>query len=133
MVVIDRKVSANGWLVRRPRLWSLILQAATHTQSGCIGKVVASHVEGCRVDPRLRLNRITLCKNSQGVLPMRVGGATSELDLRSLTPLSVASCGRLQLGIHHWATPTSVDYCQKSIIDPTFCEKADSPLGGSWP
>ena len=40
----------------------------------------------------------------QGVLPMRVGGATSQLDLPSLTPLSVAGCGRLQLGVPHWAT-----------------------------
>ena len=33
---------------------------------------------------------------------------TSQLDLPSLTPLSVAGCGRLQLGGQHWAT--SVDY-----------------------
>ena len=39
---------------------------------------------------------------------MRVGGATSQLDLPSLT-LSVAGCGRLQLGVPRWAT--SVDYC----------------------
>ena len=36
----------------------------------------------------------TLCvynaRGAQGVLPMRVGGATSQLDLTSLTPLSVA-------------------------------------------
>ena len=32
------------------------------------------------------------------------GGATSQLDLPSLTPLSVAGCGRLQLGVLHWAT-----------------------------
>ena len=50
---------------------------------------------------------------------MRVGGATSQLDLPSLTPLSVAGCGRLQLGVPHWAT--SVDYCKWLIIDPTFC------------
>ena len=35
---------------------------------------------------------------------MRVGGATSQLDLPSLTPMSVAGCGRLQLGDPHWAT-----------------------------
>ena len=29
----------------------------------------------------------------------RVGGATSQLDLPSLMPLSVAGCGRLQLGV----------------------------------
>ena len=30
--------------------------------------------------------------------------ATSQLDLPSLTLLSVASCGRLQRGVPHWAT-----------------------------
>ena len=41
---------------------------------------------------------------------MRVEGATSQLDLPSLTPLSVASSVRLQLGVPHYAT--SVDYCK---------------------
>ena len=50
---------------------------------------------------------------------MRVGGATSQLDLPSLTPLSVAGRGRLQLGVPHWAT--SVDYRKQLIIDTTFC------------
>ena len=48
-------------------------------------------------------------RDAQGVLPMTMGGATNQLDLSFLTPLSVASCGRLQLGVRHWAT--SVDYC----------------------
>ena len=47
------------------------------------------------------------------------GGATSQLDLPSLTPLSVAGCGRLQLGVPHWAI--SVNYCKYLIIEPTFC------------
>ena len=38
------------------------------------------------------------------------GGATSQLDLQSLTPLSVAGCGRLQQGVPHWVT--SLDYCK---------------------
>ena len=50
---------------------------------------------------------------------MRVRGATSQLDLPSMTPLSVAGCGRLQLGVPHWAT--SIYYCKQLIIDPTFC------------
>ena len=41
---------------------------------------------------------------------MRVGSATSQLDLPSLTPLSVAGGGRLQLGVPNFAT--SVDYCK---------------------
>ena len=49
---------------------------------------------------------------------MRVGGATSQLELTSLTLWSIARCGRLQLGVPHWAT--SVDSCKKLIIDPTF-------------
>ena len=32
-------------------------------------------------------------RGAQGVLPMRAGSATSQLDLPSLTPLSVAGCG----------------------------------------
>ena len=35
---------------------------------------------------------------------MRAGGATSQLDIPSLTPLSIAGCGRLQQGVPHWAT-----------------------------
>ena len=38
------------------------------------------------------------------------GGVTSQLDLPSLTPLSVADCGRLQLGVPNWTT--AVDYCK---------------------
>ena len=38
------------------------------------------------------------------VLPMRVGSATSQLDLPFLTPLPVAGFGRLQIGVPHWAT-----------------------------
>ena len=40
----------------------------------------------------------------RGHCPWMSGGATSQLDLTSLAPLSVASCGRLQLGVPHWAT-----------------------------
>ena len=43
-----------------------------------------------------------------------VGGATSQLDLPSVRPLSGPGCGWLQLRVPNWAT--SVDY-----FDPTFC------------
>ena len=50
--------------------------------------------------------RIAVCTtwSSGGAALCRVGGATSQLDLPSLTPLSVAGCGWLQLGAPHWAT-----------------------------
>ena len=67
----------------------------------------------------LRLHRFILCTRHSGVQPKMVGGATSQLDLSSLTPLSVAGCGRLQLEVPHCAT--SVDYCKQLIIGPTFC------------
>ena len=83
---------------------------AFYTLSGRIGKVVASHAEGCRVDSWLRLHRFILCTRRSGGTAMRAGGATGHVDLPSLTPLSVAGCGRLQLGVPRWAA--SVDYCK---------------------
>ena len=57
---------------------------------------------------RLRLHHSI--RTAPGVLLMRVGGATNQLDLPPLTPLSVASGGRLQRGVRHLAT--SVYYCK---------------------
>ena len=62
------------------------------TLSGRIGKVVASHAAVARSIP-LRCTDLYYARGPQGVLPMRGGGATSQLDLPSLTPLSVAGCG----------------------------------------
>ena len=52
----------------------------------------------------------TACAATQGMVPIMVGGATSQLNLRSLMPLSVGGCGRLQLRVPNRAT--SVDYCK---------------------
>ena len=46
----------------------------------------------------------TFARGIQGALLMRVGVTASPLDLPSLTPLYVAGCGRLHLGVAHWAT-----------------------------
>ena len=50
------------------------------------------------------LHRFILCTRRSVGTAMRVGGATSQLDLPSLMPLPVAGCGRLQIGVPHWAT-----------------------------
>ena len=71
--------------------------------------VVASHAAAARSIPA-EAALIRAITRSSGVLPMREGGAKSQLDLPSLTPLSVAGCGRLQLGVPHLAA--SVDYCK---------------------
>ena len=51
--------------------------------------MVASYAAVARSIPA----EIALIYTNQRVLPMTVGGATSQLDLPSLTPLSVAGCG----------------------------------------
>ena len=53
-------------------------------------------------------HRLYYTRGAQEVLPIRMGEPTSQLDLPSLTPSSVASCGRLQLEFH-WTA--SIDYC----------------------
>ena len=75
-----------------------------YTLSGSISK------GGCRVDSRLRLRRFILCTRHSGSTAHEGEGATSQLNLPSLTSLSVAGGDRLQLGVPHWAT--SVYYCK---------------------
>ena len=58
-----------------------------HRQGGCLAAC------GCTFESRLGCTDLYYARAAQGVLPMRVGGATSQLDLPSLTPLSVAGCG----------------------------------------
>ena len=60
--------------------------------SGRIGKVVAQHAAVARSSPA-ECTDLYYARGAQGVLPTRVGDATSQLDLPSLTPLSVADCG----------------------------------------
>ena len=84
--------------------------------SGRTDSAFGWHYEGRTFDPYslqqvLRfVASIAPCNtwSSGGTALCRVGAATSPLDLSSLTLLSVACCGRLQLGFPHWAT--SVDY-----------------------
>ena len=66
--------------------------AICYTLSGRIGKVVASHATVARSSPA-ECTDLYYARGAQGVLPMRVGGAISQLDLPSLTLLSVAGCG----------------------------------------
>ena len=91
-----------------------------HTLSGRIGKVVASHAEGCKVarsNPGCGWAAMiyTIHEELRGNCPWGWGSIESTV----MTPLSVIGCGRLQLGVPHWAA--SVDYCKKLIIDPAFC------------
>ena len=55
--------------------------------------MVASYVAVSRSIPAAVALIYTFARGVQRVLPIRVGGATSQLDLPSLTPLSVAGCG----------------------------------------
>ena len=83
------------------RRWLLVEQIVVVTVLGCGMKVDAMwHVPQGK-------SCIALCNtwSSWYIALCRVGGATSQLD-----PLSIASCGRLQLGTPHCAI--SVNYCK---------------------
>ena len=73
-------------------LWANIIYIQYYTLSGRIGKVVASHAAVARSSPA-ECTDLYYARGAQGALQMRVGGATSQLDLPSLTLLSVAGCG----------------------------------------
>ena len=62
--------------------------------------MVASHAEGCKVDS-LAAPIYTVHEALMGVLPMRVGLIKSQLDLASLSSLTIAGCGQWQLGVAH--------------------------------
>ena len=48
-----------------------------------------------RMSAAAELHRFMLCTRNSGSTANESGGATSQLNLPSLTPLSVAGCGRL--------------------------------------
>ena len=76
--------------------WPGILEVACSRPTGCTNLVIRS--------PHLRY-----ASGAQGVLPCEGLGVTaSQLYLPSLTPLSVAGCGRLQPGAAHWATSVAL-------------------------
>ena len=64
----------------------------TTTLSRRIGKVVASHAAVARLSPAEVGLIYTMHVALRGT-PMKVGSATSQLDLLSLTPLFAAGCG----------------------------------------
>ena len=105
-----------------------------NTLSGSTGKVVASHAKISGSSPGLTERDLyVLCASGvQEVLPCEGRGVTaSQLDLASLTPLSVAGCGRLQLVAAHWATWVTL----LQVVDnlPHKFVVVDSPLGGPRP
>ena len=106
IVVVARRLGWK-WIERSV---TQLLPEWPHSQGGCLA---------CTFESRWCCTDLYYARGAQGVLPMRVGGATSELDLPSLTPSSVAGCGWLQLGVPHWAA--SAHYCKLLIIEPTFC------------
>ena len=58
-----------------------------------------------------------------GYCPLQGGGCDQSIGSTSCSDHNqlrkMAGCGRLQLGAPHWAT--SVNYCEKLLIEPTFC------------
>ena len=80
-----------------------------HMQGGCLACMLKVARLQDPIQAVAELHRFILCtRRSGGTAQEGVGCVTSQLDLSSLTPLSVAGYGRLQLEVPHWAT--SVDY-----------------------
>ena len=77
-----------------------------------INKAIASYAERYGFDSWHRRHRFVQCysvSGAQWVLPYIGWRVTaSQLDLQSLTPLSVIGCSRLQLGVAHWATSVTL-------------------------
>ena len=74
----------------------ILLFSLFYTLSGRIGKVVASHADCCRIDSRRRQYLFILCTKVLGGgyclgTAHEGGGATTQLDLPSLTPLPMAA------------------------------------------
>ena len=63
-----------------------------------------------RIPAVAELHRFILCTRRSGGTAHEGGSATSQLYLPFMTPLSVAGCCRLQLGVPHWAI--SIAYCK---------------------
>ena len=61
----------------------------------CIGRWLPNMPKVARSIPGWNCTNLYYTRDTQGVLPMRVGGLTSQLDLPSLMPLFVACCCRL--------------------------------------
>ena len=77
------------WPKLLDRFLSFLYPEWTHRQGGCLVCC------GCTLDSSWGYTDLFYARCAQGVLPVRVGGATSQLILPSLTPLSVAGCGWL--------------------------------------
>ena len=101
-----------------------------HRQGGCLACC------GCTFESRWGCTDFYNA-SGEGVLPIRVGGATSQLDLPSLTLLSVAGCGRLQLGVPHWAAsvhpliPQKINFYNKilpSTVSNTFLKSKNTDI-----
>ena len=77
--------------------WLQALLSVLYALSGRKGKVVASHAVVARsISAEAGTDFYIICTRCSGGSAHYGGGATSQLDLLSLTPLSVASFGRLQ-------------------------------------
>ena len=84
--------------------------------SGCTGSALAWHPMVIRSHPNGYSKSCDLwssfapCKtwSSGGTALRRVGATASQLNLPSLRPLSVAGCGRRQLGAAHLATSVAL-------------------------
>ena len=72
---------------------------SVNSLSGRTGSALVWHTRGRVFELRLPQQVLRFVGRVCTVRMWNLGGATSQLDRQSLRPLSVAGCGRLQLGV----------------------------------
>ena len=78
--------------------------------SGRIFKVVASHVEGCKIESRLRLHRFIQCTRRSGGTAREGGGCYQSIGSTVSDAIVRSWLWSTATRIPYWAT--SVDYCK---------------------
>ena len=128
-------LNSSSYLASLYFLWKERKPEYKHTLSGRIGKVVASHAEGCNVERSIpavtELHRFILCTRRSGGTA-HVGGGCDQLIGSTVSDAIVRSWLWFppQLGVPHWAT--SVITASSWLLTP-HSVVVDFPLGGSWP
>ena len=85
-----------------------LMKLPDFTLSGGIGKVVASHAKVARLQDRIpavaELHRFILCTRCSGGTAHEGGGCDQSIGSTICDAIVRSCCGRLQLGVPHWAT-----------------------------
>ena len=99
---VDQAVDYDSWQKYRKSLSSFLYNYKNYnTLSGRMGKMVASHADGCKVDsrPAAGVYWFILCTRRSGGTAHEGGGCDQSIGSTVSDALALAGCGRVQLGV----------------------------------